>query len=138
MTKEFDVKDWIVSVIRRASVRTSMYSEVRKVAKVPVPLGYPNKRLKFLQRCNICKQCFPMKETQVDHVLPVVPVSGWSKIESGPLKGKFDFNPIIYNLLEGVLQILCKICHKAKSKLENAERHRLNPRPPKPRAKKKK
>ena len=125
MSTEFDIKDWVVSVLRRASYKTLLYSEVRKAAKVPVPIGYPNKRLKFLQHCKACEHDFPMKETQVDHIKPVVPVSGWTKIESGPLIGKVDFNPIIYNLLEGLLQVLCRKCHKKKSKQENAIRRTL-------------
>jgi 5-methylcytosine-specific restriction endonuclease McrA len=120
--KEFDVKDWIVSVLRRASYKTPQYTQAHKQAKTPVPVGYPNKRLKFLYKCQICKFDFPMKETQVDHIIPVVPVTGWTKLPDG----KWDFNPIIYNMIEGKLQVVCKPCHKKKSKKENATRRLLN------------
>ena len=120
--KPFDEKQWVVWTLRKASYRTKMYSAVRALAKVPVPLDYPNKRLKFLQVCASCKGAFPQKETQVDHIEPVVPITGWTKV---PGTDMWDFTPIIYRLLLGKLQVLCKACHQVKSNLENGRRRAL-------------
>jgi hypothetical protein len=56
---------------------------------------------------------FARKEIQIDHISPVVPTSGW--------EGFDNFIARLFCASNG-LQTLCKPCHKAKSKEENAAR----------------
>ena len=66
--------------------------------------------------CNECREAFPMKEVQVDHIMPVIPINqtihelGWNEYISR-----------LFCLLIN-LQVLCKPCHKKKCALENDAR----------------
>jgi 5-methylcytosine-specific restriction endonuclease McrA len=64
--------------------------------------------------CNHCGLTFPLKDVQVDHISPVVPLD--REIE--------DWNEYINRLFCEVdkLQVLCKSCHQIKSNRENEER----------------
>jgi len=64
--------------------------------------------------CNKCGLNFPLKDVQVDHIEPVIPVD--REIE------KWD--EYIERLFCGPeeLQVLCKECHVVKSNRENEER----------------
>lgn len=65
-------------------------------------------------RCAGCGKHFPAKQVAVDHINPVVPIG----------MDVPDWNIIINNLFceRENLQVLCKTCHDAKTKEENAER----------------
>lgn len=77
---------------------------------------YKNGRPKFKNKyqCAECKGLFDQKETQMDHIIPVV----------DPLIGFVDWNTYIIRLFAEVdnYQCLCKPCHKVKSERENADR----------------
>lgn len=62
-----------------------------------------------LYRCAACGGHFKSTEVVVDHVSPVVPVSGW-----------ISFDSFVENLFCEVenLQTLCKECHKDKTATE--------------------
>ena len=64
--------------------------------------------------CNHCGLCFPLKDVQVDHIIPVIPVDREIK----------DWNEYIDRLFcdSSNLQVLCKPCHLIKSNEENANR----------------
>ena len=64
--------------------------------------------------CNHCGLCFPIKEIQVDHIKPVIPVDREIK----------DWNEYIERLFCSVknLQCLCKPCHLIKSNDEKNKR----------------
>lgn len=64
-------------------------------------------------KCSSCKQDFPLKEVQVDHINPVIPKEGFS-----------TWDDVIERLFceQDGLQLLCKACHSIKSKKENDER----------------
>ena len=101
---EFDKKKWVEQAIRRISYRYPPRYTAKTLARV--------ERGKY--RCNICKGIFRDKETQMDHVAPVV----------NPLEGRTDWNDFIERMLpelEG-WQCLCIPCHKAKSVSENVVR----------------
>ncbi len=70
-----------------------------------------NKKLKYEYLCNCCKQYFPSKEVQADHIDCVI----------NPLEGFIDFNTYIKRLFveKDAYQILCLSCHSLKSKGEN-------------------
>ena len=69
----------------------------------------PNKRQKFEYQCNECKNWFPDKKVNVDHITP-----------AGTLKCANDlpgFVERIFCEMHG-LQVLCSNCHDVKTKLE--------------------
>ncbi len=65
--------------------------------------------------CNDCGIEHMKHEVQVDHKLPVVPVTGW-----------ISWDETIQRLFcpEKDLQVLCKDCHHKKSAEENSKRKR--------------
>lgn len=69
--------------------------------------------------CALCKARVHYKEAQSDHVHPVVPLDG-SLDPKNP-----DWNVYIARMLPiSGFQVLCKTCHKLKSKTENASRRK--------------
>ena len=64
-------------------------------------------------KCATCENIFGPKEISLDHVAPVVPVTGWD-----------DWDGFLYRLFceEQGFQVLCKTCHDNKTKEENLER----------------
>ena len=77
------------------------------------PYKGTNKRQKFEYQCNQCKNWFPDKETAVDH-----------KIPAGSLNSGDDLKGFVERLFceEEHLQLLCKTCHDAKTKLEKTKK----------------
>lgn len=70
-------------------------------------------------KCNACSSEVRRSEKHVDHILPVVPTNKSFDY--------FDWNT--YRDRMGLrtpvpLQILCRVCHKKKTKKENEERRR--------------
>jgi 5-methylcytosine-specific restriction endonuclease McrA len=61
--------------------------------------------------CASCGAWTHVKLAKVDHVVPIVPVSGFD-----------TWDAVIYRLRFGALQVLCEPCHKVKTKDENASR----------------
>ena len=97
----------IINALRRASYRMPERNQALKKARIA--------RNTYV--CNICKETFPRKQIQLDHVEPCIPVEGTN-----------DFNVIIDRMFcasEGY-QCLCIFCHKEKTKNENKERLWLN------------
>ncbi len=114
----------IFNSLRRQFRRSPMYLECVKRAKREVKVKGKTKdnirRVKFL--CNICGDLYDRKEIACDHIAPVIPVEGL------PITGGLpDFNVYISRLFCPVenLQMVCKTCHSAKSKLENKQRKEL-------------
>ena len=69
----------------------------------------PLKRQKFEYQCNQCKNWFPDKKINVDHICP-----------AGSLNSAQDLPGFIERLFCEVddLQVLCETCHNAKTKSE--------------------
>ena len=67
-------------------------------------------------KCKKCKKAFANKDVQVDHIKPVVPTNTTLQ--------DMDYNKIVSRIFcpPKNLQVLCKTCHKAKTKEERAER----------------
>lgn len=101
---ESDRKRIIIQVLRRASYIWKPRSECRKEARVS----------RGVYECNMCKACFKIKETVVDHITPIV----------DPALGFTDWNDYIEKMFcdQDGLQVLCKPCHKIKTDAENALR----------------
>lgn len=58
-------------------------------------------------RCSFCKRDFIQKHIQVDHIIPIAPFKDW--------------NECIEKMFceADNLQVLCKPCHKKKTKIDN-------------------
>jgi 5-methylcytosine-specific restriction endonuclease McrA len=69
----------------------------------------PLKRQKFEYQCNICKNWFPEKNINVDHIIP-----------AGSLNCANDLPAFVERLFVEVegLQLLCSTCHDKKTKQE--------------------
>lgn len=67
-----------------------------------------NKRLKYEYLCESCSSWYPRKLVQIDHIIPCGGINGYDKIVPWLLKAHVE---------EG-FQILCRECHKSKTKEE--------------------
>ena len=69
----------------------------------------PNKRQKFEYQCNSCKDWFPEKKINVDHI-----------VGAGSLNCSADLPGFVERLFceQDNLQVLCTECHDKKTKLE--------------------
>jgi 5-methylcytosine-specific restriction endonuclease McrA len=103
------------SFIRSALRQKSRWWKPIQECKKKVKRVYkgPNKRQKFEYKCNICKEYFPEKEIQVDHIKPV-----------GTLKSSKDLELFIENLFCEInnLQCICQICHNKKTQSEKIKK----------------
>jgi len=96
-------KSYAINALRRASYRWPARGQVDKKQRV--------ERGKYY--CNICKAVFRKKDTQMDHVSSVIPVTGWD-----------SFDGYIDRMFCDVagFQRICKPCHLNKSQGENSTR----------------
>lgn len=62
--------------------------------------------------CGHCQKAVHRSETAVDHVQPIVSVE----------HGFGTWDTYIFNLFHGEMQVLCKPCHKTKTKIESGLR----------------
>lgn len=95
--KDFKLKAFIVSTLRRASYRHPARNESLKRAKID----------RNQYKCNCCRGVFPRKEVQIDHIIPVV----------DPIVGFVSWDEYINRMfcpVEGY-QILCITCHDNKT-----------------------
>ena len=101
------------SLIRSALRQKSRWWKPITLAKQRAKREYkgPNKRQKFEYQCNICKQYFPEKDVDVDHIVP-----------AGTLSCSQDLPGFVERLfceVEG-LQTLCETCHNIKTQNEKS------------------
>lgn len=98
---------FIRSALRQKSRWWKPISEAK--AKAKRPYKGCNKRQKFEYQCNQCKDWFPDKKINVDHICP-----------AGSLKSAQDLPDFIERLFCEVdnLQVLCVTCHDKKTKHE--------------------
>lgn len=94
--------------LRSSTLKWHIRNEVKQGARTYKKIGLfkngkPKK--KTLYKCNYCKKAFSSKEVQVDHIDAI---------------GKFngDWNDYIERMFCDIanLQVLCKECHKKKTK----------------------
>lgn len=106
---------FIKSALRSASVRWPPRFQKVKEASVGKKINIASGRMAEHFTCNKCKQEFPRKEVEANHIIPVVPVSGfdnWDGVISRMYCEKDGF------------EVLCKPCHKLVTKEENEQRKR--------------
>jgi 5-methylcytosine-specific restriction endonuclease McrA len=108
MSKPFDLKAFIIATLRRASYRWIPRNEALVAARVE----------RGIYRCAICGQLKPKKEITLDHIIPIVPLTGWDGWE--------NFIQRLFCNKEG-FQVICKKpCHAEKTKAENKIRRENN------------
>lgn len=99
------------SMIRSALREKSRWWKPTGIVRVKARRPYKgtNKRQKFEYQCNKCKQWFPDKQVQVDHIVP-----------AGRLAAFSDLPGFVERLFieEDGLQVLCGGCHDIKTKEE--------------------
>lgn len=107
-------KNWIISLLRRGTMRWPPKNECLKNAKTKRKKNSKTGRLAQHYKCNKCKKDFPLTQVSVDHKSPVV----------DPKTGFINFDVYIERMfcsLKG-LQVLCKLCHDNKTKRERTKR----------------
>ena len=104
------IKSFIVSVLRAGARRWPPKYETLAEACIGQKINIKSGRLAKHYKCNACKKEFPAKDVEVDHISPVVHTT----------EGFLDWNEFIKRLYCGKenMQVLCKLCHKIKTKEE--------------------
>lgn len=99
--------------LRSASQRWPPKYKVLNRAFVGSRINQKSGRLAKHYLCGNCQDSFPAKDVEVNHILPVIPVTGFDNWD-GVIKRLF--------CEETGLEVLCKPCHKIITKQENEER----------------
>lgn len=96
---EKELKSFVIATLRKASYRWYSRTEALKRARVE----------RGLYKCEQCQAVHKKAEVQLDHVLPVIPLTGWEGWDS-----------FINRLLctPDNFQVLCSVCHGVKTKIE--------------------
>lgn len=112
------IKSFIVSVLRAGARRWPPKYETLAEACIGQKINTKSGRLAKHYKCNACKQEFPAKDVEVDHISPVVHTT----------EGFLDWNEFIKRLYCGKenMQVLCKLCHKIKTKEERKNEKQRN------------
>ncbi len=105
--------NFIKGVLRKGTTRWPAKYECLNNAKCGKMVNQHTGRVAEHYRCATCSGMFPATMVVVDHVLPVVPVTGFTSWD--------NTIQLMFCDVSG-LQVLCKPCHKLKSSKENAER----------------
>lgn len=108
---------FIKSALRNASQRWPPKYQKLNDACVGTKINPKTGRMAKHYKCNCCKQDFPAKDVEVNHIEPVVPISGFDSWD-GVIKRMFCE-------ADG-LEVVCKTCHKSITKQENQERKQIN------------
>lgn len=99
------------SFIRSALRQKSRWWKPITECKMKAKRAYkgPNKRQKFEYQCNTCKNWFPDKQINVDHI-----------VGAGSLNCGADLPGFVDRLFceQDNLQVLCESCHNKKTQLE--------------------
>lgn len=104
MNAKFNKNNWVKGKLRQASIRYPARNEALRLAR-----KQPGK-----YECAGCVMLFPIKKVHVDHIYPVIDIkNGWT-----------DWNDFITRLFCDVsgFQILCTVCHAAKTSQEDTMR----------------
>lgn len=102
------------SFIRSALRQKSRFWKPIKLCKEAARREYngPNKRQRFEYQCYTCKQWYPEKAINVDHIIP-----------AGSLNQAQDLPGFVDRLFCEVdnLQVLCESCHNVKTQQEKSK-----------------
>lgn len=108
------IHSFIVSALRAATRRWPPRYETMNEAKTEKRINEKTGRLAQHYECAACRLDFPQKDVQVNHKEAVV----------SPEEGFISWDVFIERLFcsKDKLEVLCKPCHKACTKLENEVR----------------
>ena len=108
------LKSWLISGLRRMTMRFPPRNEALKAAKVGKKLNPKTGRMCDHYKCAGCLNEFPGKEIAMDHIQPIVE----------PGVGFVNWDVYMQRMWVPVeqWQPLCKECHTKKSSLERQER----------------
>lgn len=104
---------FIKSILRGGSRRWGPKYQVLNEAKKGKHVNKKTGRMAEHYICNACRELFPATEVEVNHIEPVIPVTGF-----------ISWDDVITRLFcekEG-LEVLCKPCHKSVTQQEKLER----------------
>lgn len=104
---------FIKSALRSASQRWPPKYQTLSEAKVGKKINPKTGRLAEHYICRACKEAFPLKEVQVNHITPVILTTGMDSWD-GVIKRMF--------CEKDGLEVLCIPCHKNVTQQENEER----------------
>jgi 5-methylcytosine-specific restriction endonuclease McrA len=112
-------KAFIISVLRSGTRRWPPKYETLNEAKTEKKINVKTGRLAQHYRCASCLEEFTASNIQVDHIIPVASIDGFSTWDS-----------FIENLFceKDNLQVLCVPCHAIKTKEERSENQSKSPR----------
>ena len=107
-------KAFIISVLRSGTQRYPPKYLTLNEARTEKKINKKSGRLAQHYMCASCKEAFPAKDVNVDHIAPVV----------CPTQGFVSWDVYIERLYceKENFQILCKPCHKIKSQQEKEKR----------------
>lgn len=110
-------ESFVKSVLRAGSRKWPPKYKVLNEAKCGKRINEASGRTAEHYTCAVCGNAFPAKHVVVDHVEPVIPITGFS-----------EWDTIIRRMYCPAenLQVVCKPCHKIKTKQENEERKAHN------------
>lgn len=110
-------RNLIKGALRRVFVRSELRRRALKHNEVEHS-DDKHPRVKRWSWCTTCGEVIPSYKTQVDHVIPLIPID--KTLED------FTWDELIDRLWcnEENLKLLCIPCHKLKSKLEAKERRK--------------
>lgn len=108
-------RSWIVSLLRKGTLRYPPRNEVLKEAKTEKKVNIKSGRLAQHYRCAGCGGEFPMSQVCVDHIEPVTTELGFTSWD--------DYIKRMFCVKEN-LQCLCKNCHDAKTAMERMARRK--------------
>lgn len=102
--RKLSLKRFLIPILRRASYRWKPRGEALKKSRLE----------RGLYQCNSCKELFKQTDICLDHIFPVVnPKIGFTNWD--------DYIDRMFPETEG-FQVLCKLCHDVKTKLEDEMR----------------
>lgn len=107
-------RSFVKSALRSASQRWPPKYQSLNEACVGTKLNTKTGRMAKHYKCNQCKNDFPAKEVEVNHIVPVVPTSGFT-----------TWDEVIERMFceKDGLEVVCKPCHRSITKEENKERN---------------
>lgn len=115
--KPFNTKNWLISALRRMSLRYPPANRARNRTKevyfILSKKGKSLRRVKFT--CEICgTKDLKSKEVELDHIVPLV----------DPKIGFTDWNTYLekYLIQEADFQLICIPCHRIKTAKETEQR----------------
>lgn len=106
LKKPINLKIWLIPKLRRLSYMWPPRNEAKAKARIS----------RGIYQCNSCKDHFGPKEIVIDHINPVVPLTGFEDL------GKYVES--LFCSVEG-LQALCTGCHDKKTETENKLRQEI-------------